>query len=112
MLLVTEKSNNIAVIVLQFESLEESNAEVFKREVKPFLEQNLKVIFDMSRVRFIDSIGLGAVLGCLRQANEAGGELKLCALSKSARLLFELVRLHRVFDILDTEEQAVRAFDL
>jgi anti-sigma B factor antagonist len=42
--------------------------------------------------------------------NAKGGDLKLCGMSKQVRGVFELVRLHRIFDILGTTEEAVRAF--
>jgi len=46
----------------------------------------------------------------LRQLNASGAELKLCGMSKPVRAVFELVRMHRIFDIYDTREQAVGAF--
>jgi K+-sensing histidine kinase KdpD len=54
--------------------------------------------------------GLGAFISCLRKLNAKGGDLKLCGMSKQVRAVFELVRMHRVFDIHATSEQAVRAF--
>ena len=74
------------------------------------LEANTKLVFDLSRLRFVDSSGLGAFLSCLRHVNAKGGDLKLCGMSKPVRAVFELVRLHRIFDILGTREEAVRAF--
>jgi anti-sigma B factor antagonist len=68
------------------------------------------VILDLGRLRFIDSSGLGAMLSCLRQLNAAGGDLKLCGMSKAVRAVFELVRMHKIFDIYGTREQAVSAF--
>ena len=38
------------------------------------------------------------------------GDLKLCGMSKQVRALFELVRMHRIFDIYGTREEAVHAF--
>jgi anti-sigma B factor antagonist len=65
---------------------------------------------DLSHLRFVDSSGLGAMLSCLRQLNATGGDLKLCGMSKAVRAVFELVRMHRIFDIYDTRELAVSAF--
>ena len=50
------------------------------------------------------------MLSCLRQVSAKGGDLKLCGMSTQVRGLFELVRMHRIFDILGTREEAVRAF--
>jgi anti-sigma B factor antagonist len=67
------------------------------------------VVFDLRELRFVDSSGLGAILSCLRQLNAKGGDLKLCEMTKPVRALFELVRMHKIFDIYVTKEQALRA---
>jgi anti-sigma B factor antagonist len=101
---------DVAVAVLPVEELDAGNAGEFKRDIAPVLETNKKLVFDLGRLRFVDSSGLGAFLSCLRQVNAKGGDLKLCGMSKQVRGVFELVRLHRIFDILGTTEEAVRAF--
>jgi anti-sigma B factor antagonist len=73
------------------------------------LEPCSKVVFDLRQLRFVDSSGLGAILSCLRQLNAKGGDLKLCEMTKPVRALFELVRMHKIFDIYVTKEQALRA---
>jgi anti-sigma B factor antagonist len=67
-------------------------------------------VIDLSRLRFVDSSGLGAFISCLRKLNAKGGDLKLCGMSKQVRAVFELVRMHRIFDIFGTREEALRAF--
>src|ERR1700690_2879272 len=91
--------------------LDASNSADFKRDVAPLLESTTKLVFDLSRLRFVDSSGLGAFISCLRKLNAKGGDLKLCGMSKQVRGVFELVRMHRVFDILGTKEDAIRAFE-
>jgi anti-sigma B factor antagonist len=44
--------------------------------------------------------------------NTKGGDVKLCGMLPQVRTVFELVRLHRIFDIYSTPEEAVRAFAL
>ena len=68
------------------------------------------MVIDLARLRFMDSSGLGAMLSCLRQLSAKGGDLKLCCMSKQVRAAFELVRMHRIFDIFNSREEAVRAF--
>jgi anti-sigma B factor antagonist len=108
--LVVEKVRDVAVLELPFEELDASNAAEFKADAAAVLESQTKVVFDLARVRFVDSSGLGAFLSCLRRVNEHGGDLKLCGLSKDVRAVFELVRMHRVFDLQPTRDAAVRAF--
>ena len=108
--IVFDKVGAVAVAAVPVEELDASNAGEFKRDVAPLLEANTKLVLDLSRLRFVDSSGLGAFISCLRKLNAKGGELKLCGMSKQVRAVFELVRMHRVFDIYTTSEEAVHAF--
>ena len=69
-----------------------------------------KLVFDMNALRFVDSSGLGALLSCLRQVHSSGGDLKLCEMAKTVRALFELVRMHRIFEIYSSREEALRSY--
>jgi anti-sigma B factor antagonist len=109
-LAIDKMHDDVAVLALPFEELDASNASDFKRDVGPILEAHVKLVFDLTRVRFVDSSGLGAFLSCLRRVNARGGDLKLCGLSLPVRSVFELVRMHRVFDIHPTREAAIGAF--
>jgi anti-sigma B factor antagonist len=105
-----ESVDGVTVAAVPVEELDASNAGDFKRDVAPLLEATTKLVLDLSRVRFVDSSGLGAFISCLRKLNAKGGDLKLCGMSRQVRAVFELVRMHRVFDICSTSEDAVRLF--
>jgi anti-sigma B factor antagonist len=105
-----ERIADVTVAMVPGESLDASNAKEFKQSIAPVLTANAKVVFDLSQVHFVDSSGLGGLLSCLRQLHAAGGELKLCGLATPVRHLFELVRMDRIFDIFQTQADAVNAF--
>jgi len=109
--LTVENIGNVSLAKIPGETLDAGSAKEFKTAAAPMLTSGARVIFDLSGLRFIDSSGLGALLSCLRQLNGVGGDLKLCGTSKPVRALFELVRMHRVFELCNTSEDAVRAFD-
>ncbi len=108
--LMCEHADNVAIVILTGAQLDASSAEEFKRDIAPVLEGHGQVIFDLGQLGFIDSSGLGALLSCLRHLQARGGDLKLCNISKSVRALFELVRMHKIFHIFNTQEEAVHAF--
>ena len=108
--LMCEYIGDVMVVVLAGAQLDASTAEEFKRDITPVLEAHTQVVFDLSQLGFVDSSGLGAFLSCLRHVQARGGDLKLCGLSQPVRALFELVRMHRIFHIFDTQEAAIRAF--
>jgi|SRR5271155_1836791 len=109
MTIKTEEVDGVVVAHLEEEALDASNAKEFKTKVAALITPGTKLIFDLSSLRFVDSSGLGALLSCLRQLNSSGGALKLYAMVKPVRALFELVRMHRVFEIFNTQEEAIRS---
>ncbi len=106
-----EKLDGVSVAIMPVDELDAGNAPEFKRDIASTLQANTKLVLDLSRLRFVDSSGLGAILSCLRQLSAKNGDLKLCGMSKQVRAAFELVRMHRVFDITGTREEAVHAFE-
>ena len=105
-----ENLNGVAVAAVPVDELDASNSSEFKRDIAPVLQSQNKLVLDLGQLRFVDSSGLGAMLSCLRQVSAKGGDLKLCGMSKQVRATFELVRMHRIFDISGTKEEAVHAF--
>ena len=110
MQLQKEKFNDVTVITLNGDLLDAANVSEFKREMNPVLTSEYHVVFDMNQIQFVDSSGVGAILSCLRTLNSQGGDLKICSLTKPVRALFELVRMHKIFDIFNTREEAIVAF--
>ena len=101
---------DVAIATILVEDLDAGNVADFRRDIAPVLEAHPRLVLDLSRLRFVDSSGLGAFISCLRALNAKGGDLKLCGMSRQVRAVFELVRMHRVFEILDTREHAIEAF--
>lgn len=101
---------DVKVVCIEKGRIDASNSREFKTRVIPIVEQHRKVVVDLSSVDFIDSTGLGALVSCLKGASAAGGDLRLCSVSKPVRTLFELTRMHRVFNIHNTLDEALAAF--
>lgn len=104
--------DNILIITPQGENLDAKNAPIFKEGVLNLVRSTgiNKLIFDLSHLQFIDSSGLGTFLSIQRSLNTQGGTLKLAHLNKSIRTMFEIVSMHRIFDIFPNIEEAVKSF--
>ena len=100
----------MAVAAVPVDELDASNSRRVQARHRAGAASQHKLVLDLGRLRFVDSSGLGAMLSCLRQLSAKSGDLKLCGMSKQVRALFELVRMHRIFDIYGTQEEAVQAF--
>jgi anti-sigma B factor antagonist len=105
-----QEKDGLKIVSMPGEELDASNSKEFRKSMAPLLGDKTNLIFDMEGLRFVDSSGLGALLSCLRQLNSVGGDIKLCGMSKQVRALFELVRMHRIFDIFNNQEEAIRAY--
>lgn len=110
MKILQEQVENVTIITLTGDVLDASLVGDFKSEIEPILRAESKVVFDMNNIQFVDSSGVGAILSCLRVLNAAGGEFKICSLTKPVRALFELVRMQKVFDIFENREFAVESY--
>ncbi|MEY3018304.1 MAG: hypothetical protein RL336_1439 [Pseudomonadota bacterium] len=64
---------------------------------------------DMSKVSFIDSSALGLIVSTYRRNQEVGSKFCLFGMTPQVRAVFELTRLHRIFDIFENEPQAMSA---
>jgi anti-sigma B factor antagonist len=82
-----------------------------KGKVDSLMEQNKKLlVLDMSQIEFVDSSGLGCLVACFRKASKLGGDIKLAKVQDSVKSLFELTRLHRLFEIHDDVMSAQNSF--
>jgi anti-sigma B factor antagonist len=105
-----EDNNGVTVVSSLPNFIDASNVMEFKAEIRAIIGTCPKVVFDMSTVKFIDSAGCGAFITSLRQLREAGGGLKLFALQKQVRSLFELVRMHKILDIYNNRQEALLSY--
>ena len=67
------------------------------------------VVMDCHGIEFMDSSGLGALIALLKRVTEHGGDLKLARLPKKVRMVFEITRAYKIFQICDTVEEALAA---
>jgi anti-sigma B factor antagonist len=68
------------------------------------------LIVDLSKVGFVDSAGLGSLIGGMRAARQAGGDLRIADPSEQAKMLLSLTSLDQVLKVHSNIEEAVRGF--
>jgi anti-sigma B factor antagonist len=70
-----------------------------------------KIILNLAGVDYIDSSGVGQLVGSFTAVRNAGGELKLLNLTQKVQDVLHVTKLYTVFDIKDDEFTAVKSFD-
>ncbi len=104
--------NNTLIITPEFERLDAKNTLEFKTELMNLINkvEKYQIVIDMHRINFMDSSGVGVLLALLRFLNIKGGELKISSITKSVRVILELVSLHKILDIYPSPEEAINSF--
>jgi anti-sigma B factor antagonist len=69
-----------------------------------------KILLNLGDVDYIDSSGIGELVGAYTTVRSASGELKLMQLTKRVRDLIQITRLFTVFDVQNDEAAAISAF--
>ncbi len=106
-----EDQGNVVLLQVKEERLDAHNADELKQELAGlFAGGKNGVVVDLKEVRFIDSSGLGALVSGFKNASARQADLKLSGLQSQVKSMFELTRLHRVFAIYTTMDEALASF--
>ncbi len=68
------------------------------------------IVVNLSGVQFVDSTALATLVQGMKRCRQLKGDLRLCGLQQPVRMIFELTRLDKAFEIFTAEEEAVQAF--
>lgn len=102
-----ENLGNVTLLTPVVRRLDASVAMLFKQEVLATVQQGSRqLILDFSRVDFIDSSCLGALISILKSLSD-GGQLVLCALNSNIKNMFTLTRMDRVFTLCNDRQEAL-----
>ena len=72
------------------------------------LKRTPRLVVNLREVRYVDSSGIASLVEVLKEARNTGKRLVLFGLNKAVREVLHLTRLTRIFDIQDTEDEALR----
>jgi anti-sigma B factor antagonist len=88
---------------------EESNA--LREKVKSLIaDGKTKVVLNMANITFIDSAGLGTLVAAHHSAKSQGAALKLAHLGSKFQEVLQITKLLTVFDVYNSEAEAVASF--
>lgn len=75
------------------------------------IENNqLNVVIDLSNVKFMNSSGLGMLIGALTTMKKAGGDLRICNAGEKIRSLLTITKLITVFKHYQSLDKAIESF--
>lgn len=71
---------------------------------------HVKVLLNMEGIEYMSSSGFRACISTLRKLNAKDGVLKICSIRPAVKRIFDVIELTSLFDIYDTEQNALNAF--
>jgi anti-sigma B factor antagonist len=84
---------------------------LLRDEVKKAIADNIKrIVLNLREVTYIDSGGLGTLVALHTTAHNAGASVKLANLTKRVGDLLQVTKLLTVFDVYDSEYEALESF--
>lgn len=80
--------------------LDAASSRHFKKEIDSLWDDSVSAVeFDFSKVDFIDSSGVGALLGVYKRLPQGTASVRLTKVKAPVQSVIELLRLHRIFEI-------------
>ena len=73
------------------------------------LKQEPKVALQLSDIRYIDSSGIAVLLEALKESQRLSRKFVLFGLSKAVHDVFKLTHVIKIFQVAETEEQALQS---
>jgi anti-sigma B factor antagonist len=104
-------SNKVVVLELSGKIMGGPDATLLTEKLHKLIESGrTKVVADLGQVNWMNSSGLGILIGGLTTMRNNGGDLKLANITEKIQSLLMITKLLSVFDTHDTVEKAVESF--
>jgi len=100
--------DEICIIELDYPQIDALNISNFQSNLKEHMKHYKKILLDFSNTRFIDSSGLGILLGLFRTLNQKNGVMSICSMNSAVSTLFEMVKLPEIIPCFDTRDKALQ----
>ena len=111
MKLKTRMQDNFLIFEVKGKVMGGPDASVFQQMIKSELAKDHKqFIFDLGGVDWMNSSGLGILIGGLTTIKNASGELKLANVTDKIKSLFMITKLVTIFDSYETVEEAMKSY--
>ena len=102
------RSSDIPVIELAGEVDAYTCSRLREAMIEAIEDGGASLVVNMKDVEYIDSSGLGTLVGGLKRVSEREGSIAICCTNPQIRKVFDITGLVKVFPIFGTEEEAVR----
>jgi anti-sigma B factor antagonist len=105
----TSQDNNTVIVLTPNGRLDITTAWQFRLKLQECISKlSHHVVVNLHQVNFIDSSGLTSLVAGMRDADKVKGSFRICSVHPEAKLVFEVTMMDTVFEIFETEEEALQ----
>jgi len=102
---------DVAVLSLSGKLMGGDETKEIHEHVKGLIADEVtKVVFDLSKVKWLNSLGIGSLMASYSSLLNAGGDLRFSGVTKKVNNLFMITQLVSLFKDYNTVEEAVASF--
>ena len=107
----TRQLNGITVVACHGRIVLGEEAAGLRETLKKVLSESRQIVLNLAGVDYIDSSGLGTLVGVYSSARKGGADIKLAGVGQRMRDVLQITKLVTVFEVYDTEQEALESFD-
>ncbi len=105
-----ELRGDILVLTLKGDMMGDPDTGAFREKIRESLEKGTKkIILDLSGVKWMNSLGLGALISAFTSVKNHDGDMVITNVTKKVQSLFMITQLIKVFKHYDTLDEAISA---
>jgi len=103
--------NDVAVLMVSGKLMGGNETSEIHEHVKGLISNGIKkIVFDFSKVEWINSQGIGLLISSYSSLCNVGGNLRIAGAPERVNSLLEITNLFDIFDTYETAEQAISNF--
>lgn len=107
----TIQHGRVAIFDLKGSLTGNEETDELRSSVADFLEQGNKyLVINLQKVNYVNSTGIGAIIGAHASYRKSGGEVRLAGVGSHVRNLLAVTRLVDIFEVFETVEEAIASF--
>jgi len=108
-----QDDEGVAVLRLQGKIMGGPDATSLHEKLHELIEEgNLSVVVDLTEVDWMNSSGLGILIGGLSALRKSGGDLRLASATEKIEEVLRITKLDRVFTVYNTTDDAVASYTI
>lgn len=104
-------TDNMAVVEIEDKLMTEEHIKMLQAAVQELLDDNIiNIVIDLSKIKRINSSGLGSLISLYTAAHNKNGVLKIGGYNEFVKNVLNITKLAEVFEIYPSQEDCIKSF--